>query len=830
MTGPAIALKPLFFLLFSLQILEAAGPPLVCPAGTPLGRFELTVAPPTGGVPRDIQTVNRILPGDRISYRPIEIDAPGKKKVRIELLLVPSDGSKIVVFDPQPGDKAASWTVPFRTQLASLVWGPEGLDKAKVASLVIKNDELIGQLADYAGKTAETQALIQAISQQRALDTGQDVDAAVVGFASKYPWVTLDRTQPTDVQLGFLLRSVNPSLSAYDPLAQNPQQQAAQSAGLAAAVAGLFFGNNVGIAATGGALLVNLHSVLFPRTEFLSALAQAGSPAQSSGGADGSPPRSSAEQMAEGTGLCGSKAPTTSRTELAFLWAMRFPDAAAPGLGLPATNHLPIGVKSDISLEVRPKDWKLVSRVQDWRLISPDNATSVPITAKVNTTARTIELDLTNTRLKAGPWKLAANWDWDPIAVSGNVVLHDFSAFKSARLTPRSQDNLNSGAGTLDLELTGDDFEYVRKIEYRKQGDPFAQSQALPFHLPKEPVIGPETSLKVRLDAKPLATGNYVFLIAQSDGKVHEAPFKVLSAPPSISDTPMILNTGVETQTVVLHGTGLDRIEQISADDAQITLGEGGSGGERNATVRLKPQVKEDTLLTLQLKVKDFEEPISLQDAFMVGGPRPAITTVRESSQGNFGIGLNPGEMAASSLVSFEIGLLHARVVSRVDLSCENAPDSALVKVKMGEAKDELKLTRESPDTLFLLFRPESVGPPGCTVMATLITPKSGRSEPRKLAAVVLLPQIDSFQISTERAGDSLWFAALEGRDLENIAKVGWDAQSGTNVDAIPTPVAGSGNSESLRVEIPWPSPVPHAPLYIWLRGEERGRLTSGKY
>ena len=42
----------------------------------------------------------------------------------------------------------------------------------------------------------------------------------------------------------------------------------------------------------------------------------------------------------------------------------------------------------------------------------------------------------------------------------------------------------------------------------------------------------------------------------------------------------MVLNTGVETQSVVLHGTGLDRIEEISADNAdvaQVTLGEGGT-------------------------------------------------------------------------------------------------------------------------------------------------------------------------------------------------------------------------------------------------------------
>jgi hypothetical protein len=94
----------------------------------------------------------------------------------------------------------------------------------------------------------------------------------------------------------------------------------------------------------------------------------------------------------------------------------------------------------------------------------------------------------------------------------------------------------------------------------------------------------------------------------------------------------------------------------------------------------------------------------------------------------------------------------------------------------------------------------------------------------------VLLPKIDSFQLSNERAGDASYFAALEGHDLEGIAKVGWDAENGTPVDTIPAPVAGPGNKETLRVAIPWPAPAPHAPLYIWLRGEERGRLTSAQY
>jgi hypothetical protein len=837
MMRSAGVLRPLFLLLFLLQGAVASSPPLICPGGVAIGRIELSVVPPAGGVPRSIQTVNRLLPGDAISYRPLDLGSADGKKARIALLLVPSDGSKIVVFDPKPADQPASWMVPFRAQLASLVWGPEGLDKAKVTGLVTKDGELIGELADYAAKTEEAQALIEAITQREPLDTGQSVDAAVAGFAGRFPSTRLDRTQPTSVQLGVLLHSVNPSLSTYDPLAQNPQQQAAQTAGLAAAVGGLFLGNGAGLAASGGAVLVNLHSLLFPHAQFLSALVQDAPPAS-----EGEPSQS--------TALCGSKPPAALHTQSAFLWAVRFPDAPAPALGLKVAAHLPIGMKSGVPLLASAKDWKLVPRIQDWKLISDngaapgneadDNAdaapiapTAVPVAAKVNIAAKTIELDLTGSkiaRLRAGVWKLAANWDWDPVTVSGDVVLHDLPRFAAAHLTPKSQDALTSGAGTLDIELTGDDFEFVRKIEYKKQGDPFAQPQDVPFHLPKDPPAGPETSVKVRLDAKTLAAGNYVFLIAQTDGKAHEAPFKVLPAPPSISGTPIALNTGIDSQTVLLHGTGLDRVEQISADDAQVTLGDGGDSDSRAVTVKLKAGVKAGELLSLQLKAKDFAEPVSVDGAFLVAGPKPAIAAARQSSQGNLGIAINSGEMAANSLVSFELNLLHGSGVSEVDLSCDGSPDSPPVKIATGGSKADLKLTQESADTLFLSFRPATVGPPGCAVMATLIAPKSGRSEPRKLGSIVLLPQIDSFQIGNEKAGDTSYFASLDGRDLEGIAKVGWDAQTGTTVDSIPTPVAGPGNKESLRITVPWPAPAPHAPLYIWLRGEDRGRLTTAKY
>lgn len=803
-----MSLRAILAVLFAL-VRAHAMEPLMCPGGAALGRFNLNVVPPDSGVERPLASVNRLLDGYRIQYRPVQIDAVEKKKVRIALLLVPAKGAKIVVFDPKPADAAAEWVVPFRTQIASLVWGPEGLSKAKVTSLIQKNDELIGQLADYAQKTEEAQTIIAAVTQQQlAQDVGLNVDAAVTGFASRFPKARVDQSQPASVQLGTLVNGVNPALAAYDPLVQNPQQQAAQTAGIAAAVAGLFFGNGAGLAAGGGAVLVNLHSLLFPQTEFLSALSE---------GASG-----------ETMGLCGSKATPAARTQLAFLWATRIPDATAPQMAVPRVEHLALGVKSSVPLDVKAKDWNLATRVQDWRMVSADGKTSVPVHVGVDAKTKSIELDLASDKLTPGEWKLAANWDWNPVAISGDLMLHDISRLDGVHLTPDSQDKLSPGAGIVDLELTGADFEFVKKIEFKEQGDPFAQPETLPFRLPKEPPDGPEPLVRIRMDAKPLATGNYLFLIAQSDGKEHDTPFKVLPAPPSISGTPLVLNTGAEEQRVVLHGTGLDRIEQISADHADIVLADSGGGEERSITVKLGPDVKEGTLIALHLKVKDFEEPVTISKAMVVAGPRPTITTVRESRQDGLGVALNDGEMAAKSLVSFEMNVLHARSISAVRLACE---DGAPIRITAGDdPKNNTRLVQESPDAIFLSFRPESVGHAGCQVMATLVTPRDGDSAPRRLGTIVRVPKIDSFQLTDQKTGDGLYMALLQGQDLERIAKAGWDDQTGTPVTAIPAPMDGPGDKESLKIALPWPAPAPHAPLYVWLRGEDKGRLTSAKF
>ena len=51
-------------------------------------------------------------------------------------------------------------------------------------------------------------------------------------------------------------------------------------------------------------------------------------------------------------------------------------------------------------------------------------------------------------------------------------------------------------------------------------------------------------------------------------------------------------------------------------------------------------------------------------------------------------------------------------------------------------------------------------------------------------------------------------------------------AQGGLSVTELPRPVPGEGARQTLRIAMPWPSPTPKSPLFIWLRGESEGRAT----
>jgi hypothetical protein len=94
------------------------------------------------------------------------------------------------------------------------------------------------------------------------------------------------------------------------------------------------------------------------------------------------------------------------------------------------------------------------------------------------------------------------------------------------------------------------------------------------------------------------------------------------------------------------------------------------------------------------------------------------------------------------------------------------------------------------------------------------------------MGKVAGLPRIAGFTLTNEQKPGG-FIGEIQGWDLETIARTGWDSAVGMDVTDLPRPIAGEGAKQALRIAMPWPSPMPKAALYIWLRGETSGRATA---
>lgn len=791
MTRSAAAVL-VFTFMCRLQGAETHG----CVASAPLGSFQFLIQAPGNANPRPIQQINMVRPGDRFVYRPVKLPGDLKKKARVSLVLVPADGSaEIKVFDPLPAGEAAEWSAPFRVGVACVVLGPQGLDRKKVVALVRKDHELIAQLADYAEQTAQVENLIEALAAADAAPSStRNLDAALSGFAAQYGASVpkLDRTQPTNQQALVLMRALNPALASYDPLAPAAATRMQQSAGLAASVAALFFGSNVGLAAGGTAMALNLRTLLFPDTEFRSALAQ--------------------RSGNYGLTLCARNQPVRARTRLAYLWARKIPNAGPPSAAFTGALHLPLGVKSTVAVDTA--DWKLLERARDWGLVGADGRV---VRIPVRVLPRTLELNLTALDMAPGAYKLQAAWDWETIQVKGDLHVHLLGDFKSTALTPESQDRLIEGAGPVKVTLSGADFQFVEKV--------LLGSSELEFTLPAGKRGGRQETMDIILDAGGLKAGRYKIAVAQVDGVPHEIGVRVLPRPPAIANLPLRVNLGEERQSVLLRGSGLDRIERIEAAGALVELGPAGAAA-REIFVRLGDLARRGDSLELALSVEGMHAPVRMPGALVVAGPRPRITGMEKSLPEDLGVELRAGELPSGSFVSFSLRAENLEGRPAVRLSCGEAEPS--LTLHAGEKHADAKLDSAGPGMLFLSVDPSAVGRPGCALMGS-VEAVSGRSDGYKLGRVIRLPRIESFTLTDEKVAGSAYAGILIGQDLELIERAGWDAATGLPVENLPRPVAGGGQRQMLRIALPWPSPAPHAPVYIWLRGESEGRATKAR-
>jgi hypothetical protein len=689
--------------------------------------------------------------------------------------------------------------VPWRVAVVAFVYGPSGLSARKVRDFLSRDDELVAQLADYAEKTAQTEALIAALSSPNSSSAA--VESALHGFSSQYGLnVQLDRNAAPNQQAMTLFRTLNPAIASYDPISPQGSGQFGQTAGLATSVATLFFGSPVGLAAGGTAMLLELGQVAFPKAQFRSSFSQ-------------SLPN-------DGLGLCGRRDPVPPHTRVVYLWASRVPNSGPPQLSIEKANFLPASLKSPVPVSVSDADWKFVDRARSWGVQGEDGKT-IPIAVQKLGDTKLLELDLS--QVKPGRYNLVANWDWDRFQVHGRVEVEPLSDFAAAGLVASSQDLLVGKTGKVPVTVEGADFEFVTKVDIEKVNDKFASPAPVPFVLPRGIRQGPQDRMDIQVNTIDLDPGQYKLLLTQIDGKAHAVNVKVLPAPPSIDNFPVVLNQGASQIEYRLRGQRLDLLKRVEVARGHAVLGPASGSGERQLSLHMSSEIAAGTGLAVRAYVQDRTEPLTFSDAVRIVGPRPMITEIRVSQPPDEDVQLGAGELAGGTYLSAILRVQHLQSNSTVTLACQQ-PQGPGLTLHLGERSGASRLQQLAPDQLFLSFDTSS-WLNGCLLEATVANGQEGQSDVSRLGRVVRVPKVERFEPAVEGAGAGDVQAVLIGQNLETIEKLGWSAGQSESVATLPLPLAADSSKQELQVRIPRP-PDAQAALLVWLRGESQPRLT----
>jgi hypothetical protein len=810
-------LRALLVLFLTVTLAAEAAVPLNCSAGVPLGdlKLQVTADPKKQGLP--LRGINRLEEGDTILYSPVKLRV-NPKGGKVALVIapapikpgdpVPKELPKLDVLEPIDANRPGSWKVPFRVGVIALVYGPEGINSKRVKEFLTKEDDVIAQMADYAEKTAQIEMLLAAISAGTPLNSTQ-VDAALNGVGTQYGITAgLDRTLPRDQQLAAMMRTVNPSLAGVDPVSSDVSVRMQTTAILATTVAGMFFGNPIGIAAGGIALFMNLRTMFFPGTEFRSSFAQISNP------------------PVEDLDLCGKREPPKPRTKIAYLWANRIPNVGPPALTVGPADHLPYEHKGLVGISMDDAAWKVVDRARQWALVDEKTKKEYPVKVHSVLSEKALDVDLSGAKAEPGTYQLKAAWDWNSLEVKGSVFVDPLGNLEKARLAPESQDQLREEKGRIVVQVEGTDFQFLEKAAFQKTGDKFHQPETVPFSLPLGKGRGTQDRLALELDTKPLQAGSYSLLLTQVDGKTQPVPVKILPPGPKIENAPLDLNLGDDWQHITLKGENLERLAKLESNGATFQLGEV-KNGEREVRARVNAAAKEGAVTDLLAFSQDVSKPAVVPGGVRVNGPVPKIVSAQISTPPQNRIPLKEGELPAGGFISASLQVKNASSETKVRLRCSksSAPDLTL---RVGEQNARGSAQLLGADSLFLSFDP-GTWQAGCEVSATLDNGGSGASKAYVLGHVVRLPHIDTFELSDEKSGDN-YAGKLTGTDLETIGQVGWTADNGIPVSGLPTPLGGDSHKQSLVIALPWPPPSPHAPIYIWFRGESEGRVTQIHY
>ena len=420
-----------------------------------MGYFRLEARRPNTAYAIPIDRVNHLRKGDTVVFFPSDPPVPTDiSSAGVALMILTPATGELRLLERKKATGRQEWVLPEDAAAIAVAYGPRGLDEDRMKNAATKDPELIAQLAEYSEKTAQTEIVLSALSGRRQNDD-RAVNAALHGLASTGGASKLDRNASLDQQTMSLFNALNPAIGSYDPLAPEPQQRWAQSATLATSVAGLFFGNTVGLAGGGAALFLNMRSLMFPRTELRSALLR----------------------EAPEAALCAAK-PTESRTKFAYLWARRLPQGTAPRLQLGKTVHLAIGLPAILPVDAQDAELAAAGRAFRWKLVGGDGSV-VNITAAVPVNEKAIRVASIPKTAKPGTYRLVADWDWTSVTVGEEIMLHPVPELAPLRLTSDSADRLITGAGTVRARLAGAPTYFVNSLQLAAAGRSAGEADAV---------------------------------------------------------------------------------------------------------------------------------------------------------------------------------------------------------------------------------------------------------------------------------------------------------------------------------------------------------------
>jgi hypothetical protein len=779
-----------------LRVLAFAGASVAALAAVPQGcvgsvavtTFRLTATPVRGGAASavPIRRLNNLPAGYRVRYQPVDLPADLNKDAKLTLVLVPkSDNGQVTVLEPRLVANATEWQMPVDVRVVLLVFAPQGLDEKRLTNLVTRDQTLVQALADYADQTEDLEDTLEALNN---LAEQTDEENGLPRRAST----------PTEQALLALVRALNPAASSFDPLGAGRR---AGPSTLMGKGADAFF-QNAGGFVPGGGILPEVKNWLMPDTDFRSVY-------------------TTGEEMDQTT-LCAQRQPKT-RNKIAYLWAYRLSTLPAPALSLVPPVDLPIGMRVDVPLKVeRAAYWRFLPHAYDWALVPEGGAAPLRAPAQLIVEQRALRLDLRKFVGAPGAYHIEGKWDGGIFSVNGPARLHRLGDLKAAAIMPDSQDRLIAGSGYVGLDLRGTDFVFVDRAWMRRPGS----AQEIPVELPAERT-GASDQLRVEVGTDGLRPGPYVLALARVDGATAEIPLRLLPSPPKLDGPAPRVNIGETRQTVTFHGSGLDRVTQIESDGAEITLKPAVADGTRlEATVQLRPGAQAGVPLTLLVKVAGMNRALRFPGALQVAAARPRIRESRLSVPRDLTVTPRDGELPGGSWVSFALQVEPAGALPSMTLQCAEADRTVQTeKLAVGEKHANAQLTQSGDGALFLSLDPGTVGQSGCSLTATIETEELGQADPFPLGKVVRFPRVESFSMTDEKSTGG-YFGELRGFALETIEKTGWSPDAGLPAPEPPRPIAAEGAKQSLRIDMPWPSPSPKAPLFLWLRGETEARAT----